>query len=309
MIERLKGVHTIVPTPFNEQGGLDGESLFQLIDFLVQQEVDGVVVLGVMGEAPKLGESEQAEVIRIAMQAAAGRIPVFAGAGAAGTDLAISKGIAAISSGAAGLLVAPPPVQKDEVIFDYYRRIGEAVQAPLILHDYPATTGILLNTELVARMFGEIEQVRTIKLEEPPTGPKISQLRRLCPDLGILGGLGGMYFLEELQRGADGIMTGFSYPELLVAIYRCFVRGNQQEAQRIFYSACPLMRYEFQPGIGLAVRKEVYRQRGAIRTAHIRHPGAQIDAELKRELSQLLEFCPPALLVDTNTQNKPDTAS
>lgn len=304
MNERLNGVHTIVPTPFDEQGKLDGESLFHLIDFLVQLGVDGVVVLGVMGEAPKLGEIEQAEVIRIAIQAAAGRLPVFAGAGAAGTDLAISKGIAAIRSGASGLLVAPPPVQKDSVIFDYYRRIGEAVQAPLILHDYPATTGILLGVELVARMFGEIEQVRTIKLEEPPTGPKISQLRRLCPDLSILGGLGGMYFLEELQRGADGIMTGFSYPELLVAIYRCFLQGDMQEAQRIFYSACPLLRFEFQPGIGLAVRKEVYRQRGAIQTAYVRHPGAQIDAELRRELSQLLEFCPPAALLQMDKQNK-----
>ena len=184
------------------------------------------------------------------------------------------------------------------MIFDYYRRIGEAVGAPLILHDYPATTGILLSVELVARMFGEIEQVRTIKLEEPPTGPKITQLRKLCPDLSILGGLGGMYFLEELQRGADGIMTGFSYPELLVAIHRSFVRGDLREAQRIFFGACPLLRYEFQPGIGLAVRKEIYRQRGAIRTPYVRHPGAQVDAELQREISQLLEFCPPALLLE-----------
>lgn len=299
MTERLKGVHTIVPTPFDGKGELDRKSLSWLIDFLVRLGVDGVVVLGVMGEAPKLSEAEQAEVIRISVQAAAGRIPVFAGAGAAGTDLAIGRGSAAVAGGAAGLLVAPPPVQKNGVIFDYYRRIGEAVQAPIILHDYPATTGILLEPELVARMFGEIEQVRVIKLEEPPTGPKISQLRRLCPDLSILGGLGGMYLLEELQRGADGIMTGFSYPELLVAIYRAYVRNDLKEAQRIFYGACPLLRYEFQPGIGLAVRKEIYQQRGAIGSAHVRHPGAQIDDELRRELAQLLAYCPPASLLDS----------
>jgi 4-hydroxy-tetrahydrodipicolinate synthase len=294
---RLNGVHTIVPTPFDEQGEFDGNSLHGLIEFLVELGVDGVVVLGVMGEAPKLSEAEQARVIEISLKAAAGRIPVFAGAGAAGTDLAIAKGVAAVRGGAAGLLVAPPPVQKSQVIFDYYRRIGEAVQAPLILHDYPATTGILLDAELVCRMFQEIDQVKAIKLEEPPTGPKISQLRRLCPELSILGGLGGMYFLDELQRGADGIMTGFSYPELLVAIYRAFLRGDLQEAQRLFYGACPLLRYEFQPGIGLAVRKEIYRQRGAIASAYVRHPGAQIDAELKRELRQLLEFAPPAALL------------
>lgn len=297
MSKRLTGVYTIVPTPFTETGTLDGDSLFALIDFLVQRGVDGVVVLGVMGEAPKLGEEEQAEVIRVAVQAAAGRIPVFAGAGAAGTDLAIAKGLAALKGGAAGLLVAPPPVQKDAVIFEYYRRIGEAVPAPIILHDYPATTGILLSAELVGRMFNEIPQVKVIKLEEPPTGAKIAQLRKLCPELSILGGLGGMYLLEELQRGADGIMTGFSYPEILQAIYRAYRAGDLASAQRIFFGACPLLRYEFQPGIGLAVRKEIYRRRGAIHCAHIRHPGAQIDDTLREELEQILAFCPPESLL------------
>ncbi len=296
MTERLSGVHTIVPTPFDERGDLDSLSLHRLIEFLVGLGVDGVVVLGVMGEAPKLSEEEQAEVIRVTVLAAAGKVPVFAGAGAAGTDLAIAKGRAALKGGAAGLLVAPPPVQKDAVIFEYYRRIGEALDAPLILHDYPATTGILLSAELVARMYQDIDQVQVIKLEEPPTGPKISQLRKLCPDLGILGGLGGMYLLEELQRGADGIMTGFSFPEVLITIYKSFRRGDLAAAGEVFYRACPLLRYEFQPGVGLAVRKEIYRQRGAIASALVRHPGSQIDADLRRELAQILAFCPPESL-------------
>ena len=297
MSARFHGVHTIVPTPFDAAGALDSASLSRLIDFLVGLGVDGVVVLGVMGEAPKLTEAEQAEVIRLAVAAAAGRIPVFAGAGAAGTDLAVAKGARALEGGVAGLLVAPPPVQKDGVIFDYYRRIGEALQAPIILHDYPAATGILLAPELIARLFAEIEQVQVIKLEEPPTGPKITQLRRLCPELAIVGGLGGMFLLEELQRGADGIMTGFSYPEILVAVYRAFVSGDLARARRIFYGACPLMRYEFQPGVGLALRKEIYRQRGAIAGATVRHPGAQIDAALREELAQILACCPPEQLL------------
>jgi 4-hydroxy-tetrahydrodipicolinate synthase len=297
MSPRFHGVHTIVPTPFDERGALDGASLSHLIDFLAGLGVDGVVVLGVMGEAPKLSEAEQAEVIRLAVAAAGGRIPVFAGAGAAGTDLAVAKGAAALIGGAAGLLVAPPPMQKDGVIFDYYRRLGAELQAPLILHDYPAATGMLLSPELVARLFAEIEAVRAIKLEEPPTGPKIAQLRRLCPELAIVGGLGGMFLLEELMRGADGIMTGFSYPEILVAVYRAFVAGDLERAKRIFYGACPLLRYEFQPGVGLALRKEIYRQRGAIACATVRHPGAQIDAALRAELAQILAHCPPEELL------------
>lgn len=287
MAERFGGVHVIMPTPFTNEGRLDLESLESLTGFLVNLGVDGLVVLGVMGEAGKLSTSEQAEVVRATAGAAAGRVPVFAGAGADGTDLAIEKGRAALDLGASGLLVAPPVGASDAVILEYYRRVGAAVEAPIILHDYPAATGVKLPADLVARL-AEIETVVAIKLEDPPTGPKTSAVRRLAPDLGIVGGLGGMYFLEELDRGADGMMTGFSFPEVLLAIHRAYTAGDRDEAARLFYKACPILRYEFQPGVGLALRKEVYRQRGAIRSAHVRHPGAQIDDALRRELAGAL---------------------
>ena len=285
------GVHTIMPTPFTADGSLDLPSLERLTGFLVDLGVDGVVVLGALGEAPKLSEEEQAQVVTTTVAAARGRIPVFAGSGAAGTDLAIMRSRRAIELGAAGLLVAPPPVQNDETIFEYYRRIGEAVDTTIILHDYPAVTGVLLDARLVARLYEEIPAVRVIKLEEPPTGPKIDALRRLGSQISIVGGLGGQYFLEELGRGANGIMTGLSYPDLLVAIYRAYTAGDLEEAKRVFYSAAPLLRYEFQPGIGLAIRKEIYRRRGAIQSAHVRHPGAQFDEQLGRELDDVLAFC------------------
>lgn len=290
-MSRFTGVHTIMPTPFREDGALDLSSLERLTEFLVGLGVDGVVVLGVMGEAPKLSESEQDEVVRTTVSAAAGRVPVFAGSGAAGTDLAILKSRQALDLGASGLLVAPPPVQNDAVIVEYYRRLGEAVAGPIILHDYPAATGIRLSAEIVARLYGEVPAVKVIKLEEPPTGPKITAIRELGSEISIVGGLGGMYFLEELERGADGMMTGLSFPDLLLAIYRAFVSGSPAEARRLFYDACPLLRYEFQPGIGLALRKEIYRRRGAIESAYVRHPGAQIDDRMRSELDAVLEHC------------------
>ena len=289
-MNRFTGVHTIMPTPFKDDGSLDLPSLEKLTEFLVGLGVDGLVVLGVMGEAPKLSQADQNEVITTTV-GASGTIPVFAGSGADGTDLAIEKSLNALELGAAGLLVAPPPVQNDAVILEYYRRIDEAVSGTLILHDYPAATGIRLSPEIVKRLYEEVGQVEVIKLEETPSAPKVSALRKLDCDIAIVGGLGGMFFLEELERGSDGMMTGFSYPEILVAIYRAYTSGDKEEAARIFYEACPLLRYEFQPGIGLALRKEVYRQRGAIASAFVRHPGAQIDEQMRKELAQVLAFC------------------
>ena len=288
---RFAGVYTIMPTPFDEGGQLDLESLERLTEFLTGLGVDGVVVLGVMGEAPKLSDDEQEKVIRTTVAAAAGRIPVFAGASAAGTDLAMHRGRRAMELGAAGLLLAPPPVQNDAVILEYYRRVGEVVDKPIILHDYPAATGIRLSPELIARLHAEVPAVEVIKLEEPPTGPKVSAIRKLGSSISIVGGLGGLYFLEELERGSDGMMTGFSFPELLKAIFRSYTGGDLAEAKRLFYGACPLLRWEFQPGIGLALRKEIYRRRGAIASAFIRHPGTQIDPQLKAELDSVIEHC------------------
>ncbi len=288
-MSRFQGVYTIMPTPFSDDGKLDLKSLETLTDFLVKLGVDGLVVLGVMGEAPKLSQSEQDDVIRTTVRVA-GKLPVFAGSGAEGTDLAIEKSINALALGAAGLLVAPPPVQNDAVIFEYYCRIGERIDSPIILHDYPVATGIKMSPSLVVKLYNEVENVKVIKLEETPSIPKITAIRNLGCDISIVGGLGGMFFLEELGRGADGMMTGFSYPEILQAIYKAYTSGNKNEAARIFYEACPLLCYEFQPGIGLALRKEVYRQRGAIASAFVRHPGAQIDEHLRRELADVLAF-------------------
>jgi len=288
-MSKFHGVHTIMPTPFTDAGALDLASLANLTEFLIELGVDGLVVLGVLGEAPKLSQAEQDEVIRVTVEAAAGRVPVFAGAGAGGTDLAIEKCLSAVALGAEGLLVAPPPVQNDAVISEYYRRIDAAVDKVIILHDYPAATGVSLSPQLVVKLHAELAKVQVIKLEDAPSVAKVTALRRLGSDIAIVGGLGGMFFYEELERGSNGMMTGFSYPEVLVDVYRAYTAGDKAKARQVFYGACPILRYEFQPGIGLALRKEVYRQRGAIASAFVRHPGAQIDAQLQAELATALE--------------------
>ena len=86
--------------------------------------------------------------------------------------------------------------------------------------------------------------------------------------MAIFGGLGGVYFFEELSRGADGAMTGFPYPEALGAIREHFVAGRRDEARSLFYRWLPLIRYETQPGAipgtSMAIRKEILRRRGWI---------------------------------------------
>lgn len=286
---KLQGIYPIVPTPFDAAGRIDTDSITRLAAFLGEQGADGVAILGVMGEAHKLTEAERADVIRAFRSALPRGLGLVVGAGAAATDPAVQTARTAVDLGADALLVGPPQVQSDDVIFTYYQRVAGAVDVPLVLHDYPASTGILMSAELIARMHAEIPGVRYVKLEDPPTGVKMAKLHRLAgEELGVFGALGGVYAFEELDRGAVGIMTGFAYPELLVEIYRRHRDGDTDGAARVFYDVVPLIRFEFQPGIGVALRKEILVRRGVFSTAAVRHPGAPADPRTLEHLDRIL---------------------
>lgn len=286
----LSGIHPIVPTPMDESGAVDTESIERLTAFLADKGVQGAAILGFMGEAHKLTEGEQRQVIEAFRTHLPEDLALVVGARAAGTDVAVAMARTAAEFGPDALLVGPPNVQNDDVIFTYYRRIADAVDVPLIVHDYPASTGILLSPALVARLFQEIETVRYVKLEDPPTGLKMERLRDLAgEELGVFGALGGLYAFEELDRGAVGIMTGFAYPELLEDIYQRYRRGDVDGAARVFYDIVPLIRFEFQPGMGVHLRKHVLVERGVFRTDTIRHPGSRADARTLEHLNRILD--------------------
>ncbi len=284
----LHGVNPILPTPFLEGGGLDLESLERLIDFQAAVGVDGVAILGFLGEAHKLSEAERRAVIETVVRRVAGRFPVWVGVRALGTAGAVEQARAAQELGAGAVFVAPIAPQSDAALYRHFRAVAEAVEVPVILHDYPASFGITLSVELVARLANE-GFARYIKLEDPPVLPKLSRVLALTDGaIGVFGGLGGEYFLEELQRGAVGIMTGFAFPEVLVRIYRQFVGGDGPGAARTFDRYMPLIRYEFQPQIGLAFRKHVYHRRGVFTSTHIRPPGMALDEVSREELETLI---------------------
>lgn len=289
-MKSLRGTYSIVPTPFAQDGRLDLDGVASLGAFMVERGVQGLAILGVMGEANKLSEDERNQVIRGFRAALPPDRALIVGVGAAGTDLTIAASRTAAELGADALLVAPPPVQNDDVIFAYYQRVSAAVELPIVLHDYPASTNILMSVPLIARLHRELEHVRYVKLEDPPTGPKMSRLQQLAgTTLGIFGALGGMYAFEELDRGALGIMTGFAYPELLVELQRRYDAGDRQGAASLFYDIVPLIRFEFQPGLGVSLRKEILVRRGAIRHATVRHPGGVADPQTLAHLDLILD--------------------
>jgi 4-hydroxy-tetrahydrodipicolinate synthase len=227
------------------------------------------------------------------VKAVGGYVPVVVGVSAAGTHLAAGFAAMAREHGADAVMVAPPAGARNlDAVAEYYQAVARAAQRPLVLQDEPVTTGVVMPAPFLARLIDELPTAEAVKLEEAPTPPKITRLGALASRrVAVFGGLGGVYFFEELSRGADGAMTGFPYPEALRAIREHFVAGRRDEARALFYHWLPLIRFESQPGsipgTSLAIRKEILRRRGWLRSAYVRHPAAAPDAATLEELSEV----------------------
>lgn len=288
--ERLRGVWNIAPTPFQADGSLDAASLGRLIDFTIGCGVDGITILGVLGEADKLTEAERDAVIAGALDAAAGRVPICVGTSHAGTDGAVALSRRAVELGASAVMVAPPKLQRssEAALRRHYLSVAEAVDVPLVVQDHPMSSGVFMSVEFLARLGEEAPRCRFVKVEDEPSPMKIGQLLAANPTLRLLGGLGAVMLLEELRRGAVGTMTGFGFPEILVRICRAWFDGRRDEAADVFYRYCPLMRFENQPRINLAIRKHIYHRRGAMASPRSRFPAVELDAGTIADLDDLL---------------------
>jgi 4-hydroxy-tetrahydrodipicolinate synthase len=291
---QLQGVFSVLPTPFSSGGEIDVESLRRVVDLFVGAGVNGLTALGVTGEVARLNERERSLVLDTVLTRVNGRVPVVAGTSADGLRNCLEYSRQAVAAGAVAVMVSPPRMPKlnSEAVVAHFTNLASAVEVEIVVQDYPPISGFTMEPSLLARIAREIPRARNIKLEDPPTPLKTTRILEQTKgiDVSILGGLGGIFLLEELSAGASGAMTGFAYPEMLIAIVRLFKSGDIDGAADAFYRYVPLMRFEFQEGIGMSIRKEVLRRRGALADASIRAPGAVIDSSTRAALDRLLAW-------------------
>ena len=290
----FEGVFSVLPTPFRGGGDIDVASLRRVVDLIVGAGVKGVTALGVTGEVARLTERERHLVVETVVQQVNGRAAVIVGASADGVRTGVEYSREAKSLGASAVMVSPPRMLKlnTESVVNHYKALAEAVDLPIVVQDYPPISGFAMEAGLLARIAREVPAARTVKLEDPPTPFKTARILAAAGEtkVAILGGLGGVFLLEELLAGAAGVMTGFAYPEVLVQVVSLYRAGRVDEAGDVFYRFVPLMRFEFQEGIGMAIRKEVFRRRGAIVDASTRAPGAMLDEGTRAALDRVLAW-------------------
>lgn len=288
------GVFSVLPTPFTPSGDVDSESLKRVVDLFIADGVDGFTALGVTSEIARLTDAERDAVLDTIVGHVNGRVPIVAGTTAEGLRTCIDYTRRAQRAGAAAVMISPPRMLKinSDAVARHFAEVAAAVDIPLIVQDYPPISGYAMEASLLARIAREVPAARTIKLEDPPTPFKTARILEQTSglDLKIFGGLGGVFLLEELMAGAAGAMTGFAYPAILVQIVALFRAGQLDQASELFYRKVPLMRFEFQEGIGMAIRKEVLRRRGAIAHAAIRPPGGALDQTTTAALDRVMKW-------------------
>jgi 4-hydroxy-tetrahydrodipicolinate synthase len=289
------GVYSIAPTPFLEDGAIDWTSVDRMTDFYFEAGCNGFTILGVLGEAPKLDAEEALALAQRVIKRAAGK-PIIVGVSAPGFAAMRSLSRKVMDMGAAGVMIAPGAgLKTDDQIAAYFRGAVEAVgsDTPWVLQDYPHSTGVTMSNGLVRKVVMEHPSLAILKHEDWPGLDKITTLRGWEKDgsmrkISILVGNNGLFLDFELDRGVDGANTGYAFPDMLVEAVKLSKAGKRDEAHDLFDAHLPLLRYDHQPGVGLAVRKYVLQKRGILSTAAMRKPAPAFSSETRGEVDYLL---------------------
>ncbi len=264
------GVWQILPTPF--RGGeqvVDDVSLQRVVAHARQVGVTGVVALGVLGEAASLSSVERMSVLETVVDAAGG-LPVVAGASPLATAPVIEEARRAAAAGATAVMVLVPSPDGRQVA-RHLRAIADACGLGIVLQDHPATTGVRIAPASLVDAIESAGVVVAVKAEGPPTPATVAVVTQRTP-LQVFGGLGGVGLLDELAAGAAGAMTGFAFPEALVRVVAAYSSQGFAAGKAALEPFLPLMVFEAQLPVSLALRKEILRRRGLLVDGSVRAP-------------------------------------
>lgn len=300
MTSFFKGVYPIMATPFNPDETLDLDGFRKSIAFMVDAGAQGATITGVLGESNRMTDKEREALIRVAVDVAGtcGRpFRVCVGTSHAGISATADLSQMAQDLGADAVMVTPTKElapTPDDMLVELYARVAKKCPGlPIVLQDHPASTQVHMSVPLLCRIVLEVPTVTCIKLESLPTPAKIAQVRQKWAQVPpkqectILTGLGALYGGFDLEQGTEGFMTGFAFPEILAAMNHAAQAGDMERAHALYARFLPLMVFEQQPGV--AVRKELYRRRGLLKSGHVRAPApSSVSPVLAKALEKLL---------------------
>ncbi len=301
MAERWRGIFTILLTPFHEDRSLDEESLRREVDFVIAAGARGIVTPVNTSEFFLLADDERRRLAEVVVEQARGRVPVVIGTAAPATGTAVALTRQARETGAAGVIAMPPyvvPLGPDGV-HDYYARIAEAADGlPVVLQNVGGQVGVPLRADAIVKLAEAVPAIRYVKEETLPSTHRISELLRVSGDRldGVFGGSGGRCLVDELLRGACGLMSGCQLVDAQVRVYDFLQAGDEDGARAAFVRQLPAQ--TLWGLVGLKVAKEVLKRRGVFTTTVCRKPDPDLDEHDLAELDHALTLARPDLVAE-----------
>ncbi len=302
MSESLAGTFVVTITPLDDQRNQDEDSYLDLIEYYSRAGVKGLTILGESAERDLLSETERQRILTMTFESLGGKLPIVVGTGNEDLQLTVQSSISAQDLGASAVMIPPPRglktepgVPNEDAIFDYFSFVGDAIEIPMVIQDFPQTDRPKMSPALISRLNREISNAKYLKLEDPPTPLKLARIREITGDrLKIFSALYGRDSFWDLLHGAVGIMTSSPTPEYLVAMYGTYAAGDLKKAFDIYLNTLPLVYYCSE--LGLAVRKEILVKRGVIRTSNMKLPEKELADSQKKELADVLDWVEKTVL-------------
>lgn len=301
MAERWRGIFTILLTPFHEDRSLDEESLRSEVDFVIAAGARGIVTPVNTSEFFLLAYDERRRLAEVVVDQARGRVPVVIGTAAPATGTAVALTRHARAAGAAGVIAMPPyvvPLGPDGVL-DYYARVAQAADGlPVVLQNVGGQVGVPMRADAVVKLAEAVPAIRYVKEETLPSTHRISELLRVGGDRldGVFGGSGGRCLVDELLRGACGLMSGCQLVDAQVKVYDLLQASDEDGARAAFVRQLPAQ--TLWGLVGLKVAKEVLRRRGVFKTTVCRKPDPDLDEHDLAELDHALAVARPDLMAE-----------
>lgn len=284
------GVLSVLCTPFHDDGRVDLQSVRRHVEHSISAGADGVVVFGLAGEIYKLSDAEREAILVAAVEAAAG-VPVIAGSEHSGIEAAVERSRRATELGASGLMLYPPtfvPPTPAEIVA-YYREIGRETGLPLIVQDAPSWTRVSLPVSLIAEIVEETPSPVSVKVEAPPTAPKIREV--VAAGAPGIGGYGALHLPEEFEAGIVGCMPGSAVPKLYVEMWKT-LQTDLNAGLEMHARVLPLLNFQISSlDVFVSIQKQLLHEQGVLSSAYMRRPGQQLDTNQRAWLERLVNVC------------------